>query len=117
VAKTLPIDQDAYREFFDQVTGERCRRGPIVDIKSDLRPKLPGRICRVRLEYIERGIGSGRVLPLSVVVDIGVLGEDIWRREFRTDLLEHDSEFTHIAACLDAAPQTLADLIRAHAPR
>jgi hypothetical protein len=117
VAKTLPDDHEAYREFIDQLTGDRCRRGPIVDIKSDLRPKLSGRICQVRLMYVERGIGSGRVLPLSVVVDIGVLGEDIWRREFRIDLLEHDCEFTHIASCLDAEPQTLADLIRANAPR
>ena len=116
MATTMPLDQEAFREFFDPLTGDRCRRLRIVDVRSEVRPK--GRVGRVRVEYVERGIGGGRTRPLSVVADIGdVMDGAVWRTEFRIDLLDHDAEFAHLASCLEVDPRTFADIIRAHAPR
>ena len=116
MAKTLPLNDEAYREFIDPLTGDHCRRDSIVDIRLEVRPK--GRVGHVRVEYIERGIGSGRRRPLSIVTDVAdVMDGSIWRQEFRIDLLDHDAEFAHLAVCLGADPQALADIIRAHAPR
>jgi len=112
----LSNTEDAYREFFDPLTGDRCRRIAVLDVRSEIRPK--GRVGRVRLEYVERGIGGGRKRPFSVVADIGdIMDGDVWRQEFRIDLLDHDSEFAHLASCLDVDPRSFADIIRAHAPR
>ncbi|GEM_PF-5850250 len=116
MAVALSGTHDAYREFIDPLTGDRCRRVSVIDIRADIRPK--GRVGHMRVEYIERGIGGGRTRPFSVVTCIGdIMDGAVWREEFRIDLLDHDAEFARLAACIEVDRRRLADIIRANAPR